>query len=60
MRIFDAEWTPTINLLRIACVCNKIFDVRADRWIVRCPYCGFRKHLGQLRDEYVERKRSND
>lgn len=56
MKIRSAKWTPTINMLLIQCDCGRWIEHRSDRWRVACG-CGKRANLGELRDEYAERKR---
>ena len=50
VKIVDAEWTPQINMMVILCDCGVRFRHRADRWHVRCPQCGRRDHLRELRN----------
>jgi len=57
MKIMGARWTPKVNMLLIHCSCNSTFEVRADRWNVRCPSCGKDEHLSKLRDGYVKEKK---
>lgn len=49
MKIVDATWTPSVNLLLIRCSCGNEFWHRADRWHVKCAVCGFAYHLTPLR-----------
>lgn len=60
MRIVNARWTPTVNVMVILCDCGKEFDHRADRWRVVCPECKRRANLGYLRENCIELRRSYD
>jgi len=57
MKILDARWTPQVNMLKIACTCGTEFEHRADRWNIRCPYCGQKAHIGAMRENLMERSR---
>ena len=54
MRIVDAKWTPVVNMLIIDCECTGRISHRADRWNVRCIWCGNRANLTELRARYLE------
>lgn len=49
MKISNARWTDDVNMLIIECICGKRFEHRADRWIVKCPYCFRQDHLQRMR-----------
>lgn len=51
MQILDAKWTPTVNILEIACDCGWVILHRADRWKVRCEKCGAVGHKAQIIEE---------
>lgn len=56
MRIVNARWAKSVNLLQIKCTCeipDFEFEHRADRWNVQCPNCGAKARLGTLREQYV-------
>ena len=61
MRLKDAVWSPLVNWLCIDCdQCKTPFHHRADRWDVKCPICGNKAHLGDLRDQYVKERQAED
>ena len=53
MHIVSARWTPQVNMLLIHCLCGRQHEHRADRWRVRCPFCGILRNIKKLREEYV-------
>jgi predicted ATP-dependent serine protease len=54
MRIEDAYWQGDVNHLLIRCGCGERIDQRADRWLVRCPACGHKNNLSEIRERYVQ------
>lgn len=60
MTIINAQWTPTVNILRIKCRCGHMFGWRADRRKVQCPKCGRQDDLLAIknRSPKIEEDRS--
>lgn len=40
----------------VKCECGTVFVTRSDRWSVRCPQCGNRASLHELRCEWRQRQ----
>ena len=57
MKIIGAGWTPKYNLLEIRCSCKRIFDTRADRHNVKCPFCKKMTKVYNLREDYCRKNR---
>ena len=53
MKIIDAHWDSSVNVLKIKCECGNEFEQRTDRWKVFCPQCGLRENLKALREKFV-------
>lgn len=53
MKLIDAAWTPTVNMLKIKCDCGYEFMRRSDRQNVRCPHCGRMDNLHCMRSREV-------
>lgn len=53
MKIRDAFWTKTGNMLTIECKCKYTFHHKTNRWKVVCPKCKRKENLAYLRDLYI-------
>ena len=54
MKIIDANWLPSVNMLVILCGCGNTIRHPANRWHVTCRHCGRNERISVLRDKWVK------
>lgn len=59
-RLLDVRWTPRVNLYDVGCYCGAEFSHPANRANVRCPRCGARGSVSEIREQRVPTAREDD
>lgn len=52
MKLVSVRWTPIVNLGTVECSCGARWDIRLDRYSVKCPKCGSITNIVLLRNNY--------
>lgn len=60
MRIINAIWELSCNILIIQCECRYEIAHRADRWNVKCANCGRMGTLREIRERYLKEKNETE
>ena len=55
MVIYNVEWTPFVNMLKVKCDCGKHFSWQTNITLIECIFCGNKEWW--YGDGYIEEAR---